>query len=610
MSDAPSPAAPRRGRAAVGKKASKTTSKRAAKQATPQTDATTQVGQDGVEAAAARSKKTAASNRTARAAKAATVSPSDADGAATPALKKATDKQASSASLAKKAAKPAKQATAEADQAPAASAAVKKVSKTAAKKAAASSEPTVKKAAKKASAKKTSAKKTTAKKAAAKQPAAKPLAPATPAARHCPAWLISAPASGQGKTSLTAAIARWHTRQGKRVQVFKTGPDFLDPMLHARAIGAPVQQLDMWMGGETDVRARLYAAAEDADLILIEGVMGLFDGAPSSADLAAQLDVPVLVMLDGGGMAQTFGAVAAGLAGFRKDVQVQALAANRIGSEYHAKLLRESLPDGLAWAGALPRDAALALPERHLGLLPASEIESVDGVLDALADAWGQHVGIEMPAPVRFEHASLPPVPKLLEGVRVAIALDAAFCFLYPANLDVLTQAGAELHFFSPLANEPLPPCDAIWLPGGYPELHGEALSANIALHKALRQHMQAGKPILAECGGLLFSLQGLTDKQGQRWRMAGLLHGQASMQPRLSGLGLQQVQLPEGQLRGHSFHYAKAEIPAEPLAVARNPNDAPTREAVYRFKRLTASFVHFYFPSNPEAACRLLLPG
>ncbi|MFT4249335.1 MAG: cobyrinate a,c-diamide synthase, partial [Pseudomonas sp.] len=201
---------------------------------------------------------------------------------------------------------------------------------------------------------------------------------------HCPALLVSAPASGQGKTSVTAALARWHARQGRRVRVFKTGPDFLDPMLHARASGAPVYQLDLWMCGEDDIRRRLHAAAREAELILVEGVMGLFDGAPSSADLAQRFGIPVLAVIDGAGMAQTFGALATGLARYRDGLPMYGVAANRIGSAHHARLLRESLPPELAWLGALPRDPALALPARHLGLVAADEVGDLDARLDAL----------------------------------------------------------------------------------------------------------------------------------------------------------------------------------------------------------------------------------
>lgn len=427
--------------------------------------------------------------------------------------------------------------------------------------------------------------------------------------RRCPALLVSGPASGQGKTSVTAALARWHARQGRRVAVFKTGPDFLDPTITGRAAGAAAYQLDLWMGGESDVRARLHAAAGDADLILVEGVMGLFDGEPSSADLATRFDLPVLAVIDGGAMAQTFGAVAYGLAHYHAGLNLHGVAANRIGGDYHAKLLRESLPDGVHWLGALPRDAALALPERHLGLVAAEELVDLDARLDALADAWSRHADAALPPAVMFAPASAVTVPPLLRGVRIAIARDAAFCFLYPANIDLLREAGAELAFFSPLAGDALPACDAAWLPGGYPELHLDALSRCADLHATLRAHRDAGKPILAECGGMLLLLDELADAEGHAAQMAGLLHGRAAIRPRLAALGLQEVALPEGALRGHTFHHAQADIAATPVATATNPNGAPSREAVYREGRFTASFVHFYFPSNTEAALRLFAP-
>jgi cobyrinic acid a,c-diamide synthase len=426
------------------------------------------------------------------------------------------------------------------------------------------------------------------------------------------------------------------------VAVFKTGPDFLDPLVTGRAAGAPAYQLDLWMGGEAEVRARLFAAAGAADLILVEGVMGLFDGEPSSADLAAKLGLPVLAVIDGSAMAQSFGAVAHGLAHYRDDVRLHGVAANRIGGDYHAQLLRGSLPAGIKWLGALPRDAALALPERHLGLVAAGEVDDLDTRLDALADAWSRHADTALPpatdfiaphrhpgetAPHRHPSESWDPVSLAgageshwapafagataapLRGRRIAVARDAAFCFLYPANLDLLRAAGAELAFFSPLAGEALPDCDAAWLPGGYPELHLATLSHRTDLHAALRAHRDAGKPLLAECGGMLFLLDRLADGKGNEAAMAGLLSGRAAWQPRLVALGLQAVELPEGSLRGHTFHHVHADVEATPLATASNPNGAPSREAVYRDRRLTASFVHFYFPSNPEAAAWLFLP-
>lgn len=428
-------------------------------------------------------------------------------------------------------------------------------------------------------------------------------------ARHCSALMVSAPASGQGKTSVTAALARWHVRQGKCVRVFKTGPDFLDPMVLERASGAPVYQLDLWMNGEEDVRARLYEAAREADLILVEGVMGLFDGGLSSADLAQRFGLPVLAVIDGSAMAQTFGALALGLARYRDGLNVFGVAANRVGSAYHAQLLAGSVPGDVRWLGALPRDSAMALPERHLGLVAAGELGDLDARLDALADAWNEHASAALPAPVAFPSAVPAATPRRLQGRRIAIARDAAFCFIYPANLDVLRDAGAELCFFSPLAGDYLPACDAVWLPGGYPELHLDALSRHDGLRRDLHAHVEAGRPLLAECGGMLYALETLGGVEGDAFAMAGLLPGRAVMQKKLGGLGMQAVSLPEGSLRGHTFHYAHADIPLQPLVMATNPDGGPSREGVYRRRRMTASFMHAYFPSQPEAAIGLFLP-
>jgi cobyrinic acid a,c-diamide synthase len=419
----------------------------------------------------------------------------------------------------------------------------------------------------------------------------------------CPALFISAPSSGAGKTSLTAAIARSHARRGRRVRVFKTGPDFLDPGILARAAGTPVYQLDLFMGGVAHCRNLLAAAARTADLILVEGVMGLFDGNPSSADLAAAFGLPVVCVIDASAMAQTFAAVATGLQRFRPALRHAGVIANRIGGPAHGRMLAAGLPDDLPLIATLPRDADLALPERHLGLVQAQELPDLDARLDAWADAWERALqpGFAF-QPVTFtaEAESVP--ARRLAGRRIAIARDAAFGFIYAANLDTLRALGAELAFFSPAGGDRLPVCDAVWLPGGYPELHAEALSANATLSAALRSHVAAGKPLLAECGGMLALLDELTDAEGRSHRMAGLLPGSARVQQRLAALGLQALDWPEGLLRGHSYHYSTLQTPLAPIARASNPNGGSTAEALYQQGSLRASYVHHYFPSNPEA--------
>ena len=422
----------------------------------------------------------------------------------------------------------------------------------------------------------------------------------------CPALLLAAPASGQGKTTVTAGLARYHRNRGRTVRIFKTGPDFLDPMILARAAGQPVHQLDLWMVGEHDCKAQLYQAAQEADLILIEGVMGLFDGTPSSADLAALFGVPVLALINAQAMAQTYGAVAYGLAHYRPGLPFAGVLANRVAGPGHAALLAESLPPELRYYGGLPRDGEIALPDRHLGLVQAAEIADLDTRLEAAAALIAKTDLAELPSPVTFPAARMAPLPPLLQGVRIGIARDTAFAFLYPANLDTLRGLGAELTFFSPLTDPELPDVDSVYLPGGYPELHLDALASNTALREALHRHHQAGKPLYAECGGLLYLLESLADQQGNRAAMLGLLPGHAALQAKLAGLGMQSVTLPEGELRGHTFHHSRLETPLEPLAYGRRQRDGKPGEAVYRVGRLTASYLHLYFASNPAAAARL----
>lgn len=421
----------------------------------------------------------------------------------------------------------------------------------------------------------------------------------------CPALLIAAPASGQGKTTVTAALARLHTRQGRRVTVFKCGPDFLDPQIHAFASGRPCQNLDLGMCGEDDARWRLARAAEDSDLILIEGVMGLFDGTPSAADLAERFQIPIMALIDAGAMAQTFGALAHGLATYRPNLPFAGVLANRVASARHTAMLRASLPAGMGWFGALPRSED-SLPERHLGLLQAAEIDDLAARLDKLADALAASATVDLPIPVIFSQAPVPTIAARLAGKRIAIARDAAYGFIYPANLETLSALGGELIFFSPVAGDALPNCDAVWLPGGYPELHADALAQNLALWQALKHHVAANKPLLAECGGMMSLFEQIVDKSGITHEFAGILPGKAVMQKRLTALGTQFAELPEGRVSGHTFHYSQSETPLTPLVRAQTP-DGREGEPIYRHLRATASYLHIYFPSNPAAVAQLL---
>ena len=429
--------------------------------------------------------------------------------------------------------------------------------------------------------------------------------------RACPALFVSAPASNQGKTTVTAALARLHAAQGRVVRVFKTGPDFLDPMIHHRASGQVAYQLDLWMGGEDHCRSLLYEGAGGADLILIEGVMGLFDGTPSSADLAGLFGVPVLAVIDAESMAQSFGAIAHGLASYRTDLPFYGVLANRVAGVRHAELLQQGMRKDLAYCGAVMRDPGFELPDRHLGLVQAEEVGDLDQRLNAVAEALKETELARLPPAVEFMASRLAPTQtdRLLRGVRIGIARDSAFSFLYPANLDLLRAMGAELVFFSPVSGGDLPQVDSVYLPGGYPELHLAELSANRSLVVALRQHVDAGKPLYAECGGMLYLLESLTDVNGQRAKLAGILPGSAVMQPRLRGLGYQSAPVPGGTLRGHTFHHSSMETPLTPWAHGERLFNTTSGEAIYREKKLLASYLHNYFPSSPQAAAQLFLP-
>jgi cobyrinic acid a,c-diamide synthase len=426
--------------------------------------------------------------------------------------------------------------------------------------------------------------------------------------RSCPALFVSAPASNQGKTTLTAALARLHSAQGRTVRVFKTGPDFLDPMILERASGSPAYQLDLWMGGEDHCRSLLFAAAGVADLILIEGVMGLFDGTPSSADLAQLLGVPVLAVIDAESMAQSFGAIAHGLATYRPGLPFHGVLANRVAGARHAELLQQGMPPGQQYLGAVMRDSRMELPDRHLGLVQAEEVGDLEARVSAAASALQETRLTELPPAVEFAAATpTAPAEPLLRDVRIGVARDRAFSFLYRANLDLLQALGAELTFFSPLDDSELPDVDSVYLPGGYPELHLAQLGGNRAMAKALRGHVEAGKPLYAECGGMLYLMESLTDVEGHRAELAGILPGKVTMQPRLRGLGYQSAPLPGlGTLRGHTFHHSSLETTLKPWAQGERLFNTSPGEAIYREGRLIASYLHNYFPSNPQAAARL----
>ncbi|PKG40952.1 cobyrinate a,c-diamide synthase [Psychromonas sp. Urea-02u-13] len=436
----------------------------------------------------------------------------------------------------------------------------------------------------------------------------------------CPALFLAAPASGQGKTTITAAIARYFTMQGKVVRVFKTGPDYLDPQILAQASNAHVEQLDMWMAGENYCQQKLYEAALEADLILVEGAMGLFDGEPSSADLAARFNLPIAIVMDVKGMAQTAGAIAIGLANYRDDYECYGLIANNCSTDRHAQLIREALADKLPLLACLKKDETITLPERHLGLVQASEVFDELEEKFTLAGEWLKEGVIRanassplfpntiltLPAPVDFYATELPSVKPLLKGKTIAIARDRAFSFIYQANTRLLEEMGARLVYFSPLTDTQLPETDALWLPGGYPELYAQQLAQNQTIQQQIQQFYQSDKPVLAECGGFLYCLNELIDLDNKHHQMLGLLAGNGSMSGKRGCQGMQKAILPEGEIHGHAHHRSRAIMDMDAMGYGQRQRHPAPGEPIYRDKKLTASYLHLFFPSNPALIANL----
>lgn len=386
---------------------------------------------------------------------------------------------------------------------------------------------------------------------------------------------MAAPASGSGKTVLTLALLRALSRAGTRVASFKIGPDYIDPAYHAAASGRPCRNLDLWAMREETFMATAREAADNAELLIGEGVMGLFDGAldgsGATADVAARLGLPVVLVIDVKGQGASVAALIRGFRDHRSDIAIAGVILNRVGSETHRTILRKACEGLVPVIGMVPRDERLALPERHLGLVQAMERPRLDGFLDAAADLVARHVDLEALAGLARQPelgTPLPPsAPIAPLGQRIAVASDAAFAFVYASLLDAWRRAGAEILPFSPLADEaPDASADAVYLPGGYPELHAASLEAADRFMSGLRAAAAQNATIFGECGGFMVLGEELIDAEGEHHRMAGLLPVATSIgAPRLH-LGYRRFTLahdgPLGRsgnvFRGHEFHYAR----------------------------------------------------
>ncbi|HEY2515338.1 MAG TPA: cobyrinate a,c-diamide synthase [Polyangiaceae bacterium] len=444
---------------------------------------------------------------------------------------------------------------------------------------------------------------------------------------NVPRLLLAGASSGAGKTTCTVAIARALRARGLRVALFKCGPDYLDPTYHARAIAGPSHTLDGWMMGKDAVLSTFARATHGeggaVDLALIEGVMGLFDGASptsdegSSAEIAKWLGAPVVTVIDAGGMARTVAAVAHGLATFDPEVRVGGVIANRVGSRGHLDLLKKALREPPLFGG-FPRDAAPAFPERHLGLRTASE----DAVPEALFDRWGalaeEWLGLDALLALA---RSAPPLEAPVTPVRAAksrpcrigVAWDAAFHFYYEENLRLLESLGATLVRFSPVNDRALPDVSGLYLGGGYPEVHAAQLADNGAMREAIVAFAERGAPIYAECGGLMYLTRAIRTIDGASHPMVGLFEGEAVVHDRLQALGYVEVETQERSLlgepglrfRGHQFRYSELVAPGDApraYSIRRRRGGETEREGFARGNVL-ASYVHAHWASNPRAA-------
>ncbi len=391
------------------------------------------------------------------------------------------------------------------------------------------------------------------------------------------ALMIAAPRSGSGKTTATLGLLRAFKRRGVDVVGLKSGPDYIDPAFHAAASGREGVNLDSWAMAPALLAALAARAAGESVLALCEASMGLFDGVPAesgrtgaSADVAAALGMPVLLVVDVTGQAQSAAAIVKGCAAYDERLKVAGVIVNRVGSERHRRLVVEAIEAmGISVVGALPRNDTIALPERHLGLVQAGETDALEARLEAIADFIETHVDCgrvlalagarDCALPVRAPIAVRPP------GQRIALARDAAFSFIYPHLVQGWRAAGAEIVPFSPLADEPPPSdCDLCWLPGGYPELHAGQLAAAARFRAGLRRFAET-RPVHGECGGYMALGQSLVDASGVVHAMAGLIGVETSFEKRRMTLGYREARIASNCalgtagliLRGHEFHYA-----------------------------------------------------
>lgn len=444
------------------------------------------------------------------------------------------------------------------------------------------------------------------------------------------AVVVAGVSSGVGKTTVTVGLLEALSRRGLRVQAFKVGPDFIDPGFHAQVTGRPSYNLDGWMCSRERVIETVATHAADADLALIEGVMGCFDGLDgksdegSTAQVAKWLGAPVVLVVDARAMSRSAGAVVLGFESFDPEMEVAGVIFNRVSGERHARWLSEAVEGSCRTPplGFLPRKESLVLHERHLGLVTAAERGLSREFLDEIASVVEESVDLDRL--LSMARSSVSGIGGRGPGAggrikaSIGVAMDEAFQFYYQANLDLLMAAGAELVFWSPLRDRALPAVDGLYIGGGYPEVYARELSANEAVRREIGRFAESGRPLYAECGGLMYLSQALEGPEGDLYPMVGLLPTTVRMKPKKLTLGYVEMECsadtplgPAGtQARGHEFHYSRIdEVPASVPRVYRLRRNGWGEERAegYLVGNALMSYVHLHFESNPLVAERFV---
>lgn len=426
--------------------------------------------------------------------------------------------------------------------------------------------------------------------------------------RTLPQLLVAATSSGCGKTTFTLGLLRALRRRGMELASFKAGPDYIDPKFHELSSGQPSINLDLYMMSREHIHEVYARHSAEARATVVEGVMGLFDGHTrmegSPAELAALLNIPVVLLVNAASSAYSVGAIIHGFATWKPEVRVAGVVFNRVASQTHYKYLCDAAEDsGVPVLGYIPRTTSLDVPSRHLGL-SLEELKRLDAFPDAVADLIEQHVDLDrllqlcsVPAP-SAPALTATPRPQIDKPLSIAVARDDAFNFIYPENIRALEALGS-VRYFSPMSDPALPEgCDLVYLPGGYPEFYLPELRANEGMRLSIRQYVEADGRLLAECGGMMYLCQQIEDEDGTAYPMCGVLDGTATMQGKKLSLGYRTVESPTGKWRGHEFHYSHLSTPASYPSIAQqyNVRGGAVDTALYRYRNAIAGYTHLYW--------------